>query len=260
MSNIIRFLPILILFSVTLQFVSSKVILSKENSGDLLYEYETSECSCKNNGVCVLDSDFCVCKPEYTGRYCELEMRDTKNSCGGQFLNNEYQYLDCSKCWCSRNVLSCEAIKSDTCNFNQFKSKLNITRKSNLNDIRNLKKLKLTQLVKLMDIIEGYSYKYFINKFQNEENYEIVYSDLSVSNKHVRQHEIKSLSHHHHHNHRNKIIVFVSDEKIVGLYFPFGAGMEPKSHSSSLRVNLSSFFTLNIFGAVLCFFCNKIIY
>jgi hypothetical protein len=256
MCNIIRFIPVLILFFITFQLVTSKIVLSKENSGDLLYEYETGDCSCKNNGVCVLDSDFCVCKPEFTGRYCEIEVRDKFNSCGALFLNNEYQYLDCSKCWCSRNVLSCEAIKSDTCNFNQFKSMLNITRKSNLNDIRNLKKLKLTQLIKLMDLIEGFSYKYYINKYQREHDYEVVFSDLNQSSKKLIQHEIKHLIHH-----RNKVVVFISDEKIAGLYFPHGAGIESKpSFNYSSRVFSFNFTILCLIGSAIAFLFNKIIY
>jgi hypothetical protein len=216
---------------------SSLCNLITSASIDYVYEYE--DCECKNGGICALDNDFCVCKPGYTGRFCELRLDDSSNSCG-MLLNNEQEFLDCAKCKCEQNVLTCTAVKLDTCNFNQFKKDLNITRKINLNNITNLKKLSINQLIEMSELIEFYAYKYYINEYKNNQDYSVVYSSLSSDAKPVK---IKS-------EQRKKIIVYFSkNEKIAGLYFPFGGIVEEDtnffSHNSAVMVNYS--YTLNVF-------------
>ena len=63
MSKIVRFIVVLIVLSISSKLVSSKKVRSTENSGDLLYEYEASECLCQSNGVCELIATFAYASP-----------------------------------------------------------------------------------------------------------------------------------------------------------------------------------------------------
>ena len=48
--------------------------------------YDETNSKCKNGGFNILESDWCACRPEFTGRYCEIEIEpDNRNGCGKYF-------------------------------------------------------------------------------------------------------------------------------------------------------------------------------
>lgn len=60
-----------------------------DNSGDIKIRssgYDETSSKCKNGGFNILESDWCACRPEFTGRYCEIEIEpDNRNGCGKYF-------------------------------------------------------------------------------------------------------------------------------------------------------------------------------
>ena len=68
--------------------------------------------------------------------------------------------MECSKCKCSRNILTCIALTTPSCNLNVFMAKV----KSN-NLVETLKGSNLVMLLNLMSSIENYAYKFYIDLF-----------------------------------------------------------------------------------------------
>lgn len=184
------------------------------------YEYDYTECKCQNNGICVLDNDFCVCQPGFTGKYCEINIeKDFALGCG-KMLNNEYEYTKCSKCQCKNQLLTCDAITTPQCDSSLLE-----------NFQLNSKNIQLKTLIKLMNEMETNAYNYYINEYSNQLGYEIKFkfidnddSDDSTS--------LDVLN-------TNKLIVFKTrNNKITGIYFP---KLTQQFYNSS-----SQFFNLNL--------------
>ncbi|CAF1156518.1 unnamed protein product, partial [Brachionus calyciflorus] len=127
----------IILISLLVNSILSVPINFEETESDdnLSNDYYTNDenCLCLNGGYCVLDNDFCVCQPGFTGRQCEVKIEsDNSNNCGN-LLNGESEILDCAKCTCNRRVLTCEALSSSRCDYKKIINvyNLNITLSSN---------------------------------------------------------------------------------------------------------------------------------
>ena len=207
-------------------------------SEEIVYEYD--DCGCKNSGICTLNGDFCVCKPGFTGRFCELELADRVNRCG-PMLNNEYVYLDCAKCTCEMAMLNCEAIKADTCNFNQFKSELNLTKhRTDLNNLESLKRLKLSKLVQLMNLVENHAYQYLIERYQNHFNYQVVYVDLNESSAAKRHFQTLNSGR----ERRDRVVVFTNGQKISGMHFPLSERDTDTSRAVSKKHEMNTVLTV----------------
>lgn len=60
-------------------------VSSLEGDGDY-YDSGADELpanKCQNGGFNILESDWCACEPQFTGRYCEIEIEpDNRNGCG----------------------------------------------------------------------------------------------------------------------------------------------------------------------------------
>ncbi len=196
------------------RFGESSHIVEKENINKrtiIDYEYESSsnkisndnsECKCLNEGLCVLDNDFCVCKPEFTGRYCEINLeKDNFLGCG-RMLNNEFEFSKCSKCKCINQILTCNAIATPVCD-------------QHIN-LKKLTKTALPQLIKLMNKIETDAYSYYIDEYVNKLGFEITYTNIEndQESNFEQSENAQNL-----HSNTNRIIVFKTSERIVGLYF-----------------------------------------
>jgi len=169
---------------------------------------ETTECKCMNGGICVLDNDFCVCRPEYTGRYCEINIeKDISLGCG-KLLNNEIEISKCSKCKCIRQLLTCDALITPTCN-----NKLLLKKQQH----NTKQKTDLKTLIKIMNKIEENAYTSYINEYMDQLGYEVIntHIDHDVNNNNNTNSKVLIEN-----EHTNKLIVFKTDERIIGLYFP----------------------------------------
>ncbi len=161
---------------------------------------ETTECKCMNGGICVLDNDFCVCKPEYTGRYCETNIeKDLSLGCG-KLLNNEIEISKCSKCKCIRQLLTCDALITPTCNNKLMK--------------KHTKKTDFDSLIKIMNKIEENAYNFYINEYMDQLGYEVINKHIDIETQDMKNNSINN----DHLN--NKLIVFKTNDRIIGLYFP----------------------------------------
>ena len=175
------------------------------NKKTIEYEYEAeTECACKNGGICALDNDFCVCPADFTGRRCELNLNvDARLGCG-QMLNNEDEYLECAKCKCSRNLLTCMALSTPTCDLKLFLSK------ANAGLVERLKGGNLVMLLSLMNSIETYAYQFYINLYKSRHDYQVVYVDVNEA-KHKRQLVDPQ---------QNQLVVYQSDnQRLIGIHF-----------------------------------------
>ena len=140
------------------------------------YEEYEDECPCKNGGTCVLDNDFCACPAQFTGRHCELNIAvDSSLGCG-RMLNNEEEYIECAKCSCSHNILTCVALSTPTCNLKLF-----VKPKSGRVLIESLKGSNLLMLLNLMNSIENYAYQFYINLYRSRHDYDVVYMNIDVT-------------------------------------------------------------------------------
>lgn len=199
------------------------VRVEESQQDEVFYEYENPDgCKCMNGGDCT-DLGFCNCRHGFTGRFCETRTSEGVRFGCGSMIHNEQTFVDCSRCTCSNRVVTCEATILDTCNYNQFKPDLNITgaraRFVDLNNVNVLKKLKLTQLVKLIDMAEDYSYKRLVGKYQAS-GYKIVFIDLDEYK--TRGNSLIDLIKTPTHRliSKSNVYVYLSNEKIIGIYFP----------------------------------------
>lgn len=196
----------------TLAFPSTGNSYSLVNKEEYDVEYENSECTCKNGGICVLDNDFCVCPADFTGRHCELNVRVDKTLGCGQMLNNEEEYLECSKCKCSRNILTCIALTTPTCNLKAFMAKAKTDKL-----VENLKGANLVMLLNLMSSIENYAYQFYINLYQSRYGYDVVYVNINEETYEAKSDKnlIKI------DNDRNQMVVYKTDnnQRLIGIYF-----------------------------------------
>ena len=214
--------------SLTLPSTDNRYNLVDKEEYDL--EYETTECPCKNGGICALDNDFCVCPVEFTGRHCELNVRvDTRLGCG-KILNNEEEYLECSKCKCSRNILTCVALTTPTCNLNVFMSKVKTEKIEG-----NPKGSNLLMLLKLMSSIENYAYQFYINLYKSRYGYDAVYVNINEETFETNSDKLLiNLS-----NDRNQMIVYKTDnnQRLVGIYFKNNAQENIENDHNNLENN-----------------------
>lgn len=102
-------LVVLLKLIITIELVSSRPIQQNNGNSDLLTdEYyddydsnvvrsvESSNLGngkCQNGGFNILESDWCACGPEFTGRYCEIEIEpDNRNGCGKKRLKFSFSF------------------------------------------------------------------------------------------------------------------------------------------------------------------------
>ena len=196
------------------------------------YEYEATEapkeeslCKCQNGGICVLDNDFCACKPGFTGRRCEISTNAEASQQGcGRLLNGETEFLDCAKCTCANQFLTCIALSSVSCeNFLNEKKTL----KTSFDQIKGGN---LNVLIKLMNDIENDAYLAYINEYRGYlvevKNVEI---DTEMSN-----FNYNSV------NNKKRLVVFQANKRVLSLYFPTENTLS--SSSSTINIKFNYFF------------------
>lgn len=237
-------------------YESNNVQLSKVND----YEYNdnsdktvNSKCKCKNGGICVLDNDFCVCSNEYTGRWCEIELptsndqtnaeniesmnedKDNEdqtditseliydiNGCGS-LMNGQTEYLNCAKCTCMNQILTCTALSKDRCdelrsienNDNKYSYLKDLLKQNNYN-MKNLIGSDLNILIDLMNYIENNAYDIYIKEFESK------YSKSDISNQQVDSNENSFYYTNQNNLNTNRLIVLRSNgpiNHVTGLYF-----------------------------------------
>jgi hypothetical protein len=226
---------------------TSETSYSLVNKEEYDIDYEASECACKNGGICALENDFCVCPSDFTGRHCELNIKvDTRLGCG-KMLNNEEEYMECSKCKCSRNILTCIALTTPSCNLNVFMTKV----KSN-NLVETLKGSSLVMLLNLMSSIENYAYKFYIDLYKSKFAYDVVYVNI---NEETYETTIdKNLSKRD--NDRNQLVVYKTEnnQRLIGIYFRHNSAenvreeeMISRNNSNLLHIQRNKIFFLIFF-------------
>ena len=180
------------------------------------------DCACMNGGTCALDNDFCVCPPEFTGRHCELK-NDNVNRFGcGLLLNEEEEYLECAKCKCSRNILTCTALSTPVCNIKlveqngKKENNDNSKASKNENSLFDMKGTNLLLLLNLINSIENYAYQFYINDYKQRYSYDVVYRNIeAIEDKPERELYGKSSQA----KGNNEMIVYRTNDRIIGLYF-----------------------------------------
>ncbi|RNA17678.1 cryptic -like [Brachionus plicatilis] len=166
------------------------------------------DCACLNGGFCVLDNDFCVCPPEFTGRRCELKIEvDNSNKCG-HLLNGESEFLDCAKCTCNKRILTCQALTSPRCDYKKIISIYNLNISLESNDILKLKGEKLEKLLVLMKSTQAYVYESYIHEYKYEHNYGLIIKDVEA-----KTIEIDSALR------EKKLTIYKSSDELIGIYF-----------------------------------------
>ena len=115
--KIFQFLVIMCMASLSMTISTSYYQI--ENLNELAYDYEEnalmkeSLCKCQNDGICVIDHDFCVCSPNFTGRRCEISINVVASRQGcGRLSNGETEFLDCAKCTCTNKFLTLNSIST----------------------------------------------------------------------------------------------------------------------------------------------------
>ena len=173
---------------------------------DAMELQESSDgCKCRNGGTCVLNDDFCVCKPKFSGRYCEIDLEQDLTQTCGKLLHGESEFVECAKCFCSNQILTCIAISNSICD-NLIVENSNHKRKR----LIELKNGSLSFLIKAVNTIEAISYNFYIQEYQNRLGYSVIFKNME-SDKDMNSPIL---------NEDNQLIVFNTDQRIVALYFP----------------------------------------
>ena len=201
-----------------------------ENVDEVEYEYEEnvpkeeSLCKCQNGGICVMDNDFCACKPDFTGRRCEISINAAASRQGcGRLLNGETEFLDCAKCTCTNQFLTCIALSSVSCeNFLNEKKTL----KTSFDQIKGGN---LNILIKLMNDIENDAYLTYVNEYRG---YLVEVKNIENDK------EMSNLNYNSINNKR--LVVFQANKRVLSLYFPNES--TPSSSSSTINVKFNCFF------------------
>ena len=147
-------LTILIILNNTAQSASIQEI-TDYNDDYYYYDYvtENDSCKCQNGGVCVLDNDFCACPPNFTGRYCEIDLTKQQSKSCGSLLDGESEFIGCSKCTCTDQFITCTAMSTLSCD------------RFSPSDSNNLKGVALPKLMKLAADIENDAYVAYVNGY-----------------------------------------------------------------------------------------------
>ena len=156
--------------------------------------------------------------------YINIE-KDYALGCG-KMLNNEVEFSKCSRCKCVNQLLTCSALSTPQCD------RL-IT--------KNSKKYELKSLIKIMNQIELNAYKYYLNEYDVQLGYKIEYEDIQNDFEIHKNNPVQS-------NNNNKLIVFKTSDRIVGIYFPkLNQQIRYNNNANVLQFNFLLFFSLNLF-------------
>lgn len=223
---------IILYYFLIIKFGFSFPLFSESDSNiDYENDYYTSdmECACLNGGFCVLDNDFCVCPPEFTGRKCEIKIeKDNSKSCGN-LLNGESEYLDCAKCTCNQRVLTCQALVSPRCDYMKIISIYNLNISLESNDVLKLKGQRLDNIEMLMKSTQAYVYENYIHEYKYEYNYGLIVRDLDADTI-----QIESVS-------EKELTIYKSRDGLIGIYFNNPVN---KNNSSILHSDKNLYFNI----------------
>jgi hypothetical protein len=178
-----------------------------------------TSCSCQNGGACVLD--FCVCLPGFTGRHCEINLSSPQAKLGcGRLINGETEFLECARCKCTDQFLTCTALATLTCD--RFRA----------SEASKLKGDNLNGLVELMHDIETDAYSFYIKEYLAGKEYR-------VSVKNVENHREMSGLDDGKSSELKQLIVFQANKRVVSLYFPYkrNGGVISSSSRSQFRID-----------------------
>ncbi len=203
------------------------------DSYDYYYDDYTSdksnphtECSCQNNGACVLD--FCVCQPDFTGRHCEIDLKSAQAKLGcGRLINGESEFIECARCKCTDQFLTCTALATMTCD------------RFSASDVNKLKGGDLNELVELMHDIETEAYGAYVKEYLDGKEYDVSVIDIENDREMKNKANRKS-------SESKKLIVFQQNKRVVSLYFPYTRFKDLSSSSSPSQFGFN-FYTVTVF-------------
>lgn len=164
------------------------------------YETDTESCKCKNGGICVLDNDFCVCPPNFTGRHCEIDLTKQQFKSCGNLLDGESEFIGCSKCTCTDQFITCKAMSTLSCD------------RFSASDAGALRGAPLPKLMKLVIDIENDAYAVYVNSY-------VAKTDYVVTSKNVNDKK-NMLSPKAMDNGKKQLVVFQDNGRVLSLYFP----------------------------------------
>jgi hypothetical protein len=165
-----------------IQFLNS--LLSTINGAEIgikkRIKIKNQNCLCQNDGTCVLQNDLCVCKKQFTGRFCEIDLSIDQElsrsySCGR--LEHQYsEFKKCSKCTCRYNLLKCVPHWNSECGTTISKLKFKKIKNKSLNMIKKYSNAFSNN--SYLEYIKIVNEVYFMNEFNftnlNDKNFDFL--------------------------------------------------------------------------------------